>query len=106
MNSSGIIKQANEKFAGLLDLRQEKLRRKAFAELLTTNDAHQFRSRYKVFTKRLIGRTMEVQFAISGDRRLWTQLEIVNHSPGLEADQKSEDEILIAVTDISAQKQT
>ena len=106
VDRSGIIKQTNARFERLLHIDGSKLRGRAFPELLSEDDGSLFRARFRVFFKNPEGKQMEVRLAGAKGAVIFAQIEAFPHQqePDQDDSEQGYDELLIAISDITAQK--
>lgn len=100
LNQSGMVRDANLKFQEWSGLGKDRLVGSPFAEYLSDDDAHIFRSRYNVLIRTENSKVMEATLKVNSRRERRIQITLSRHGHNLK--EPGEDvEILAAVNDIT-----
>lgn len=105
LDSAGIIRQANATFVRMINSDGVTLPGRAFADLLAGEDTRLFRARFRAFLKSPSDKSMVVQLATGDDAPSFIKLETVAFPGSQPAPIGHTDELLIAVANITEQKE-
>lgn len=104
LDYAGIILEANNVFAGMLNQEASQLHGDVFLNYLHADDRDIFRARWRSFFKNPGKKQMEMRLGASRrSPRYVTLSAVVNNVPGTVQDQGSE-QLLVAITDITDRK--
>jgi PAS domain S-box-containing protein len=104
LGSNNLINQSNLAFDKMIRREEEDLRGYSFADLLVTEDAHLFRSRFKSFLRNPSNNQMEVRLPTGKKEYIYAHLELSPYEEEIGENHENLDQLLVTITDISEQK--
>lgn len=102
LDQNGIISLANKKAAQMINENDHDLKGTVFAEMLSDEDGHIFRSRIKSFINKMSHKKIIIQ--LNNQESTYLQMETLPNKLMNVNDIHSEKSILVSLTDISEQK--
>lgn len=101
LDRAGIIKQFNNAFYDIIKHNGMMKKYVAFADLLTEDAAHTFRSRFASFLKNPTGKSMEATICDEGNNVKTVLLELSSHLISDSELNQLPDELLVTITDVT-----